>query len=121
MTDKTFTIAGVSMGKNGYKVRFANDMSRVKILAKTETDINLIELPHPMDKPTLVTYLKTTELYNKAEYREAINTADDKYNGAVVVVTKTAKSATKSKSKPSMDDLKARAVAKAMVEDTEEA
>lgn len=34
MTDKTFTIGGVSKSKNGYKVRFANDMMRVKILAR---------------------------------------------------------------------------------------
>jgi hypothetical protein len=40
MSNKTFAVAGVTKSaKAGYKVRFANDMTRVKILAKTETDI----------------------------------------------------------------------------------
>lgn len=83
MTDKTFTIGGVSKSKNGYKVRFANDMMRVKILAKNNTDIELIQLPRAMTKPEVVTYLKTTSLlYEKPEYQEAIDLADVKYNKA---------------------------------------
>lgn len=38
---KTFAVGGISKCKSGFKVRFANDMTRVKILAKTDTDINL--------------------------------------------------------------------------------
>lgn len=105
MTDKTFAVAGVSKGKNGYKVRFANDMTRVKILAKTETDINLIELPHAMTKPELVTFLKTTDLYNNPEYKEAIDNADAKYNEVGTVKVKAAKT-------PNLEDLKARAAQK---------
>ena len=86
MTDKTFKIAGVSKLKGAYKVRFANDMTRVKVLAKTgHTDIDLIELPHAMGKSELVAYLKTTAFYARPEYREAIDTADEKYNGSSTV------------------------------------
>jgi len=104
--EKTFKVAGVSKGKNGYKVRFANDMTRVKVLAKTETDIQLLDLPSEMTKPALVTYLKTTELYANADYRAAIDAADEKYNGSSVVTAKA------TKIKPSMEAIKARAEAK---------
>lgn len=100
---KLFKVGGVSKCKSGYKVRFANDLTRVKILAKTDSDINLIELPTEMGKPELVTYLKGTELYQNAEYKAAIDAADIKYNAVTV------KSA-KVKAAPSLDNLKARAV-----------
>ena len=46
MSDKLFKIAGVSKLKGSYKVRFANDMTRVKVLAKTgHSEIELMELP----------------------------------------------------------------------------
>jgi hypothetical protein len=98
-----FKVGGVSKTKGQYKVRFANDMTRVKILAKTDSDINLIELPSAMTKPELAAYLKTTELYANAEYRAAIDAADAKYNGVV-----TAKA---TKVKPSLEAIKARAKA----------
>jgi hypothetical protein len=98
-----FKVGGVSKTKGQYKVRFANDMTRVKILAKTDSDINLIELPSAMTKPELSAYLKTTELYANAEYRAAIDAADAKYNGVV-----TAKA---TKVKPSLEAIKARAKA----------
>jgi len=104
MTDKTFMVGGVSKSKSGYKVRFAGDMTRVKILAKTEKDVNLIELPRAMTKPELVTHLKTTDLYNNPEFAAAIDAADAKYNAAPVVKVKGAK--------PSMDVIKARANSK---------
>ena len=100
-----FKVGGVSKTKGQYKVRFANDMTRVKILAKTDSDINLIELPSAMTKPELTAHLKTTELYANAEYRAAIDAADAKYNGVV-----TAKA---TKVKPSLEAIKARAKAEA--------
>jgi hypothetical protein len=103
--EKQFKVGGVSKTKGQFKVRFANDMTRVKILAKTDSDINLLELPTEMTKPELVTYLKTTELYENAEYRDAIDTADTKYNGTGVV------KATGAKVKPSLEAIKARATA----------
>ena len=100
-----FKVGGVSKSKSGYKVRFATDMTRVKILAKTDSDVQLLELPTEMTKAGLVAHLKTTELYSNAEYKEAIDTADAKYN-AVVKVKST-------KAAPSMEKLKAKASAKA--------
>ena len=102
-----FKVGGVSKTKGQYKVRFANDMTRVKILAKTDSDINLIELPSAMTKPELTAHLKTTELYANAEYRAAIDAADAKYNGVVTVTAKA------TKVKPSLEAIKARAKAEA--------
>ena len=108
MTDKTFNVGGVSKTKGQYKVRFANDMTRVKILAKTDTDIQMIDLPGAMTKGELVTHLKTTDLYKNGEYAAAIDAADAKYNVASTVKVKGAK--------PSMDAIKARATKKDAVE-----
>jgi len=104
---KLFKVGGVSKSKSGYKVRFATDLARVKILAKTDTDIQLMELPEAMDKPQLVTYLKSTELYTNPTYKEAIDTADAKYNAVATVKVK----APAKKAKPSIESLKARAEA----------
>ena len=99
--DKQFNVGGVSKSKSGYKVRFASDMTRVKILAKTDTDIQLMDLPNAMTKPELVTFLKTTELYTNADYRAAIDDADAKYNGKVTTKA--------TKVKPSLEAIAARA------------
>lgn len=99
-----FKVAGVSVLKGEAKVRFANDMTRVKVLTKNgHTDIELLDLPQAMDKPAVVTYLKTTELYKDARFTQAIDSADAKYNGAKTVKV--------SKAKPelSIDAIKARA------------
>ncbi len=106
-----FKVAGVSSLKGEVKVRFANDMTRVKVLSKNgHTDIELMELPEAMDKPAVVTYLKGTDLYKNPAFQAAIDAADAKYNGAKVVkVTKAKKAA------PSIEAIKARAGAKEAV------
>lgn len=101
--DKLFKVGGVSKTKGQYKVRFASDLTRVKILAKTDSDINLLELPTAMTKPELVTFLKSSDLYANADYRAAIDAADAKYNGTV--------STKAGKVKPSLEAIKARAEA----------
>jgi hypothetical protein len=54
----TFTHAGVSRLKGEFKVRFANDQMRVKVLAKNgHSDIDIVELKHPMTKEDAVAYL----------------------------------------------------------------
>ena len=100
-----FKVAGISSVNGEVKVRFANDMTRVKVLAKNgHTDIELLELPEAMDKPAVVSYLKTTELYTKPMFAAAIDAADAKYNGVKTVkVTKT------KAAKPSLEAIKARA------------
>jgi hypothetical protein len=120
MTSKLFKVGGVSKGsKCGYKVRFANDMTRVKILAKADTDVNMLELPKAMTKGALVTFLKTSALYLNKAYQEAIDVADAKYNGtSAVVKAKKTKAVAKVATKPSMADIKARA-SKAVAPKTE--
>lgn len=50
-TDKLFTVVGISSGDGVFKVRFANDISRVKALTRAgHTDIRLAELPEAMTK-----------------------------------------------------------------------
>lgn len=50
-TDKTFNVFGVSKHNGEYKVRFANDIMRIKVLAKHgHEDIRLCELDEPMTK-----------------------------------------------------------------------
>jgi len=107
-----FKVAGVSTLNGEVKVRFANDMTRVKVLAKNgHTDIELMELPEAMDKPAVISFLKTSALYLDSRFTAAIDAADAKYNGEPTVkVTKT------KESKPSLEDLKARA----KVTDTEQ-
>lgn len=100
-----FKVAGVSTLKGEVKVRFANDLTRVKVLTKNgHTDIELRELPEAMDKPAVVTYLKTTDLYTDARFTAAIDAADAKYNGS-----KTVKVSKPKAEKPSMEAIKARA------------
>jgi hypothetical protein len=100
-----FKVAGVSTLKGEVKVRFANDMTRVKVLAKNDhTDIELMELPEAMDKPAAVAHLKTTALYQNPKFQAAIDAADAKYNGATTVKVTKAKTA-----KPSIEAIKARA------------
>lgn len=113
----TFKVAGVSRLNGQVKVRFANDLTRVKMLAKSgHTDIELMELPQAMTKPEAVSYLKTTDLYKVSDFQTAIDAADGKYNAAPkmprVKAEKAAK-VTKSKGKPSLDAIKARANKKA--------
>lgn len=100
-----FKVAGVSIHKGEAKVRFANDMMRVKVLTKVGHEcVELIELPQAMDKPAVVTYLKTTALYQDARFTQAIDNADAKYNGSKTVKV------TKSKTEqPSLEALQARA------------
>jgi hypothetical protein len=44
-TDKTFSVAGISKLNGNYKVRFANDVMRIKVLAKSDhEDIRLADL-----------------------------------------------------------------------------
>lgn len=85
----SFKVAGVSKYKDGFKVRFANDLARVKILDKNgHTEIELLELPTEMEKPEVVKYLMTTPLMENANYRAAIEDADAKYNGDKTVKVK---------------------------------
>ena len=73
-TSKTFSVAGVSTHKDGTKIRFANDATRVKILKKNgHTDIDLKDLPREMTKGEIAQYLFETDFANgRTEVLEAI-------------------------------------------------
>ena len=96
----TFKIAGVSKANGQVKVRFANDMTRIKMLIKAgHTNIELFELPTAMEKTDVVKHLMTLDaLMANPVYREVIEAANEKYNG----VTKVTKA-------PNMDELISRA------------
>jgi hypothetical protein len=54
----SYTFAGTSVTKGALKVRFANSDARAKQLAKLgDTDVNIVPLPHVMDKTAAVAYL----------------------------------------------------------------
>lgn len=57
-TDKKFAVAGVSTLAGKTKVRFANDMMRIKILAKNgHTDVQLVDLPREMTKAEIAAHM----------------------------------------------------------------
>jgi len=61
-TDKLFTVAGISKLNGNYKVRFANDIMRIKVLAKSgHEDIRLAELDRPMTKLEAATAVRAMD------------------------------------------------------------
>lgn len=78
-TDKLFTVAGTATNPDGTtKARFANDMvARVKILAKAGcSNLNLVELPHPMTKLEALRYLTEQGCTGDAGYAVANKLAE---------------------------------------------
>ena len=119
---KTFKFAGVSKREGSFKARFANDQMRVKVLAKTgSSDIDLIELTHPMTKLEAVAFLLKINFDNgNALIREALEAYQTKHDESAEKPAKAVKAkaepkakapAKKAKSKPSLDAIAARAKA----------
>ena len=115
---KTFKFAGVSKREGSFKARFANDQMRVKVLAKTgSSDIDLIELKHPMSKLEAVAFLLSINFDNGNKLvREALEAYHEKHNETeaapkVKAAPKAKAPAKKAKSKPSLDAIAARAKA----------
>ena len=106
---KLFKVAGVSRRNGSFKARFANDMTRVKVLAKTgSTDIDLIELKEAMTKEDIVAYLLSIDFDNgNTEIRAALEQELDKRT-VTPKATKAAKAPKAKKSTPSLDAIKAR-------------
>lgn len=72
-TDKLFTVAGTSKLDGEYKVRFANDVLRIKVLAKHgHEDITLVELPEAMTKVDAVKFIKTLDEFSGVASQAAI-------------------------------------------------
>lgn len=67
MTSNVYAVVGVSKDNGKFKVRWANDMLRIKILAKNgHTDIQLFELPKAMNKLDATKHLLTVGLEGEA-------------------------------------------------------
>jgi hypothetical protein len=114
-----FSHAGVSKLNGEFKVRFANDALRVKVLAKNgHTDIDIIELKHAMTKEDAVAYLMeidfaTRDGVTNAAVQAALAAEIDKRSPTekAVKAPKAAK-APKAKAKPTMEGIKAKVAAK---------
>ena len=76
----SYTHAGVSRLNGEFKVRFANDALRVKVLAKNgHKDIDIVELKHPMTKEDAVAYLLSIDFANgNKEVQAALEASADK-------------------------------------------
>ena len=73
MTSKLYTVAGVSKQNGEYKVRFANDTMRIKVLAKHgHEDITLVELPEATTKLAAIKFIKTLDEFQGAAEQSAI-------------------------------------------------
>lgn len=106
-----FSHAGVSRLNGEFKVRFANDALRVKVLAKNgHKDIDMIELKEPMSKEDAIAYLiaidfATRDGVTNAEVEIALQEAVGKR------AVKPAKEPKAAKAKPTMDTIKAKVAA----------
>lgn len=76
----SYSHAGVSKLDGEFKVRFANDALRTKVLVKNgHTDIDIVELKHPMTKADAVAYLLSIDFDNgNKSVRAALEAAADK-------------------------------------------
>jgi hypothetical protein len=106
-----FSHAGVSRLNGEFKVRFANDALRVKVLAKNgHTDIDIIELKEPMTKEDAIAYLMSIDFATQngvtnAEVEMALFEAVDK---RAVKPAKASKAPKATKAKPTMESIKAK-------------
>lgn len=72
-TDKKFKVFGVSKLDGEYKVRFANDIMRTKVLAKHgHTDIELVELSEAMTKYDGIRAIQSLAEFSNANAQSAI-------------------------------------------------
>ena len=116
----TYKIAGVSKLNGEFKVRFANDMTRVKVLAKNgHSDIDLIELKEPMTKEDAVAFLLSIDFATRDgktndEVQAALLAEVDKRaeTPKAEKAPKVAKAPKAVKSKPTLESIAAKAPAK---------
>jgi hypothetical protein len=117
----SFTHAGVSKLDGEFKVRFANDAMRTKVLIKNgHTDIDIIELKHAMTKDEAVAYLISIDFDNgnqlvRAALEAEVTKRSEKPTAANKQPKKTKEAkkpkAPTKKSTPSLDAIQARAKA----------
>ena len=112
---KSFTHAGVSKLDGEFKVRFANDALRVKVLAKNgHKDIDIIELKHAMTKEDAVAFLISIDFDNgNKEVRAALEAEVGKRTETPKASAKPAvKAKATVKAKPTMKAIEAKVAAK---------
>ena len=115
----SFTHAGVSKLDGEFKVRFANDAMRTKVLIKNgHTNIDIVELKHAMTKDEAVAYLMEIDFATQngvtnQEVLAALAAELDKRSEkpAKAVTAKAPKAVKAKKSTPSLDAIQARAKA----------
>ncbi|NCZ53961.1 MAG: hypothetical protein EBY81_08725 [Verrucomicrobia bacterium] len=118
-----FSHAGVSRLNGEFKVRFANDALRVKVLAKNgHKDIDIIELKEPMTKEDAIAYLMSIDFATQngvtnAQVQAALEEAVEKRAPKAANRDKPKKEAKKpkkvpAKATPSMESIKAKVAAK---------
>ena len=117
----SFSHAGVSKLDGEFKVRFCNDALRQKVLIKNgHTDIDILELKHPMTKVEAVEFLLSIDFDNgNKAVRAALEQALDKRSAPEAANKSPAKKEAKKpkkapakKATPSMDAIKATIKAK---------
>ena len=114
---KSFTHAGVSKLDGKFKVRYCNDSLRTKVLIKNgHTDIDIVELKHPMSKEDVVTYLLKINFDNgNKEVRAALEAEQGKREPKApkstgkVEKVKAVKATAKKAVKPTLESIKAKA------------
>ena len=61
-TTKTFTVAGSSTLNGKTKLRFTNDIMRIKVLDKNgHENVKFVDLPNPMSKGEIAQYLMDSD------------------------------------------------------------
>ena len=110
---KSFTHAGVSKLNGEFKVRFANDALRTKVLIKNgHKDIDIVELKVPMTKEDAVAYLLSINFDNGNKEVRAALEAEQGKRTEKPKAAKAPKAAKVAKTKPTMDTIKAKVAAK---------
>ena len=116
---KTYTHAGVSKLDGEFKVRFANDAMRTKVLIKNgHTDIDIIELKHAMSKEEAVAFLLSIDfatrdgVTNEAVHAALLAEVDKRGEKTKTVKAEKAPKQPKTKPAPTMEGIKAKVAAK---------
>jgi hypothetical protein len=106
----TFAYAGVSKLDGKFKVRYANDQLRTKVLVKNgHTDIDIVQLKHPMSKEDAVKYLLSIDFDNgNKAVRAALEAEIGKREPKAKVAAPKAAPKAKAKTKPTMEAIKAK-------------
>lgn len=89
MTDKTFKFVGSSELNGKTKLRFANDIMRIKVLDKNgHQNVDFKELPSQMDKATAVAHLSEIGFGGEnTDIKAALKKAAKKYGAPKVSET----------------------------------